>query len=174
MMHALATPPSPSRRPSSIAGVVPPQHAEATVMTVWPSIASTGLGCFLGRIYAIDVGLGPFTIGRLLTLLSIPVPLVLYLSMRLPWRILRYRLTNRRVAIERGIAGRVEQYVDLARFDTIDVEVQPGQAWYPAGDLVFRLAAVETLRLPGVRSPESFRQACLKVRQSYVSVAESL
>jgi len=30
---------------------------------------------------------------------------------------------------------------------------------------------VETLRLSGVSRPESFRQTCLKVRQSYVSVA---
>jgi hypothetical protein len=155
-----------------IAGVVPPRVAEATVMTVWPSVASTGMGRALGRIYGIRDGFGPLSIGRLALLATIPVGLMLYLSMRLPWAIRRYRLTNRRVAIERGINPRIVQFVDLERFDSIEVVVEPGQEWYAAGDLVFRRGQVETLRLPGVSRPESFRQTCLKVRQSYVGVAE--
>jgi hypothetical protein len=155
----------------TISGVVPPSVAEATVMTVWPSVASTGFGRMLGRVYRIKDGFGPVSVGRLALLATIPVGLMLYLSMRLPWAIRRYRLTNRRVAIERGINPKVEQYVDLERFDAIDVVVQPGQEWYAAGDLVFRRGQVETLRLPGVSRPESFRRVCLETRQAYVSVA---
>lgn len=140
-------------------------------MTVYPSVASTGLGQALGRMYRIRSGFGPVSIGRLALLATIPLGLMLYLSLRLPWAIRRYRLTNRRVCIERGVNPRVEQYVDLDRFDVIDVLVTPGQEWYAAGDLVFRRGQIETLRLPGVSRPESFRQTCLKVRQSYVSVA---
>jgi hypothetical protein len=154
-----------------ISGVVPPSVAEATVMTVWPSVASTGLGQLLGRVYRIREGFGPLSIGRLALLATIPVGLMLYLSMRLPWAIRRYRLTNRRVTIERGINPQVEQYVDLDRFDAIDVVVSPGQEWYAAGDLVFRRGPIETLRLPGVSRPESFRRVCLEARQAYVSVA---
>jgi serine protease Do len=54
--------------------------------------------------------------------------------------------------------------------DAIDLVVQPGQEWYDCGDLVFRRGPIETLRLSGVSRPEPFRQTCLKVRQSYVSV----
>ena len=36
-----------------IAGVSPPQLSEATIMTVWPSLAATGIGRGLGRLYAI-------------------------------------------------------------------------------------------------------------------------
>ena len=162
-----------SGRQQTIAGVVPPDTAEATVMTVWPSVASTGLGRALGRIYRIRDGFGPISIGRLALLATIPVGLTLYLSMRLPWAIRRYRLTNRRVTVERGVGGEVMQFVDLDRFDAIDVVVEPGQEWYAAGDLVFRRGQVETLRLPGVSRPESFRRTCLEVRQSYVSVAEA-
>lgn len=140
-------------------------------MTVWPSVASTGLGQLLGRVYRIREGFGPLSIGRLALLATIPVGLMLYLSMRLPWAIRRYRLTNRRVTIERGINPQVEQYVDLDRFDAIDVVVSPGQEWYAAGDLVFRRGPIETLRLPGVSRPESFRRVCLEARQAYVSVA---
>jgi len=155
---------------SLISGVVPPGVAEATVMTVYPSVASTGIGQALGRLYRIKRGVGPISIGRLSLLATIPLGLMLYLSLRLPWAIRRYRLTNRRVCIERGVNPQVEQYVDLDRFDAIDVVVAPGQEWYAAGDLVFRRGQIETLRLPGVSRPESFRQTCLKVRQSYVSV----
>ena len=157
----------------SIAGVSPPAVAETTIMTVWPSVASSPLGRALGRLYRMRGGIGPFSIGRVALLATIPVGLMLYLSMRLPWAIRRYRLTNRRVAVESGISPRVEQYVDLDRFDAIDVVVSPGQEWYAAGDLVFRRGQTETLRLPGVSRPESFRQTCLKARQSYVAVAAS-
>ena len=155
----------------SIAGVAPPAVSEATVMTVWPSVGSTSVGQLLGRLYRIREGFGPISIGRLALIATIPVGLMLYLSMRLPWSIRRYRLTNRRVTVERGISPKVEQYVDLDRFDAIDLVVQPGQEWYDCGDLVFRRGAIETLRLSGVSRPEPFRQTCLKVRQSYGNVA---
>ena len=156
--------------PHNISGVVPPSVAEATIMTVYPSVAATAIGQALGRIYRLKGGIGPISLGRLVALSTIPLGLVLYLSMRLPWAIRRYRLTNRRVTIERGINPVVEQYVDLDRFDSIDLVVSPGQEWYAAGDLVFRRGPIETLRLPGVSRPESFRQTCLKARQSYVGV----
>ena len=155
----------------SIAGVSPPGVAETTVMTVWPSVGATGVGQALGRLYRIRDGFGPVSLGRLALLATIPLGMMLYLSMRLPWAIVRYRLTNRRVTIERGISPKVEQYVDLDRFDTIELVVHPGQEWYDCGDLIFRRGPIETLRLSGVSRPEPFRQTCLKVRQSYVSVA---
>ena len=157
---------------SSISGVVPPSVAEATIMTVWPSVASTGLGKALGRLYRIREGFGPISIGRLSLLATIPIGLMLYLSLRLPWAIKRYRLTNRRVRIEQGINPQVLQFVTLDGFDAIDLEVSPGQEWYAAGDLIFRRGPIETLRLPGVSRPESFRRVCLEARQAYVGAAK--
>lgn len=162
------------RERSSIAGVVPPATLETTIMSVWPSVASSSFGQFFGRLYLIDVGAWPVTVGNLIALASIPIMLGFYLSIRLPWAITRYRLTNRRVTIDRGIFWKVVQYIDFDRFDSIDIDVKPGQEWFPAGDLVFRLGATETFRLSGVRRPEAFRQACLKVQQSYLSVAAIL
>lgn len=155
----------------SIAGVSPPSVMETTVMTVWPSVASTSLGKMLGRVFRIKDGFGPVSFGRLALLACTPIGLMLYLSLRLPWAIQRYRLTNRRVIVERGISPRVQQFVDFDKFDSIELVIEPGQEWYAAGDLVFRKGAVETFRLPGVSRPESFRQTCLKVQQSYRSVA---
>ena len=148
------------------------ETAETTIMTVWPSVASTGLGKVLGRLYRIREGFGPVSIGRLALLATMPIGLVLYLSLRLPWAIKRYRLTNRRVRVEQGINPKVVQFVALDGFDSVEVEVSPGQEWYAAGDLIFRRGQIETLRLPGVSRPESFRRVCLEARQAYVGAAQ--
>ena len=163
----------------AIAGVAPPSETETTVMTVWPSVAAMRLGPFplgkmLGQLYSIDAGAYVFKLGNLLCLLTIPLALVLYLKRIGPVVATRYRLTNRRVVVERGLTCREEKGVELDRFDTIEVEVRPGQAWYHAGDLVFRKGNVETFLLEGVSRPESFRRICLKSRQAYVSVKSAL
>ncbi len=64
--------------------------------------------------------------------------------------------------------------IELDRFDTIDIDCKPGQAWFAAGDLVFKRGDVETFRLEGVSRPESFRQTCLKSHLSYVGVKQAL
>jgi hypothetical protein len=154
----------------SIAGVTPPQTAESTIMTAWPSVGGTSLGQLLGRLYRINVGVGPFRVGRFALLATLPIGLMLYLGMRLPWAMRRFKVTNRGVTVKRGVLPIVERYVELDRFDTIELVVQPGQEWFDCGDLVFRLGAIETLRLNGVSRPEPFRRICLEVRQSYVGV----
>lgn len=69
--------------------------------------------------------------------------------------------------------GVVMKSVELDRFDSIDVEQQPGQEWFEAGDLVFRSNGVETFRLAGVSRPEAFRHTCLKSQASYVGVKQA-
>jgi hypothetical protein len=158
----------------AIAGVLPSQIGEATIMIVWPSIAATSIGRFFGRLYGIRAGVSFLTVGNLIALSSIPIMLPLYFFQKAPFWIRRYRLTNRRVIIERGIRGKPDQYVDLDRFDAIDVVVLPGQEWYPAGDLVFRRGTIETFRLRGVQRPETFRQTCLKAHHAYVGVRKAM
>jgi hypothetical protein len=140
-------------------------------MTVWPSVARYGAGRALGRLYAItwpDIYF--FRLGNLLALLFIPVSLVLFFLRILPGIGTRYMLTNRRIVVLRGIPGKEEKSVDLDRFDNVEVVVQPGQAWYDAGDLVFRLGNVETFRLEGVSRPEAFRATCVKSQVTRSSV----
>lgn len=64
--------------------------------------------------------------------------------------------------------------VDLDNFDTIEIEILPGQAWFQAGDLVFKKGVVEMFRLEGVSRPEAFRQTILKAHRSYVGVKQAL
>jgi hypothetical protein len=171
----------------AISGVAPSQLSEVTAMTVWPSLSATGFGRWWGRWFARDYGFAvfgvPITFGRLMALVSIPFMLALYFLMRLPrfplvligiknpfcWQ---YRLTNRRVVVENLFGGEIKS-VALDRFDTITTEVVPGQAWFKAGDLVFRQGATETFRIWGVPRPETFRQTCLKARMSFVGVQQA-
>lgn len=173
---------------SSIAGVAPTSEKEVTIMTVWPSLGATAYGRWWGRRFANSVGITlfgvPITIGRILALLSIPAILPVYFHMLIPrlpfvlWGVpnescRRYRLTNRRVLVEQAFGGGEQQSASLDRFDTIEVDIRPGQEWYPAGDLVFRNGQIETLRLQGVPHPESFRQTCLKAHQGFVGVQKA-
>ncbi|MGC4005999.1 MAG: PH domain-containing protein [Pirellulales bacterium] len=172
-----------------ISGVSPPDGHETTIMTIWPSIAGTGIGQVIGRLCSIQAGVWIFTVGNLFALLVIPlvVPLILMglgnsvlaglpviggLFKGLP-QARRYTLTNRRVMIGEGMSAEPRQYVELDRFDTIDVVVKPGQQWYRAGDLIFKRGATETFRLVGVRRPETFKQTCMKARNGFVGVKKA-
>src|SRR4051794_26845962 len=157
--------------PTPIAGVVPSELCETTVMIIWPSVAMYPLGKALGTLFAIrwpDVYF--FRLGNVVALLSIPIALVLYFMRIAPVIGTRYRLTNRRIIVERGLTSVPDKAVDLDRFDSINIDVQPGQAWYDAGDLVFKLGNVETFRLEGVSRPEAFRETCLKSHLAHTSV----
>lgn len=156
----------------AISGVSPPELGETTVMTVWPSIAATGLGRLIGRLSSNQTGYGFFTLGKLLALASIPLALPIFFYMLLPGVSRRYRLTNRRLIVHRWLTDTVDKSISLEDFDSIEVVVRPGQQWYPAGDLVFRKGPVEVFQLSGVPRPEVFRQNCLKTRTAYVSVQQ--
>lgn len=159
----------------AIAGVSPPQSGETEIMTVFPSLSAWGIGRALGQLWSTPLGLGgPLTLGNLLALLSIPVALPLYFAKVAPGLCRRYTLTNRRVVVRRGLLPTDERSVSLDNFDAIDVEVQPGQAWYKAGDLIFRKGPVETFRISGVVRPETFRHTCLKAQRAHTGVQKAL
>ena len=157
----------------SIAGVAPAETREVTVMTVFPTLGATPAGRMIGRLCRVGSSHGFFSLGKLFALLLIPVAIPLFVYTLLPFVICRYRLTNRRVVVQKGLRAVDVRWVDFDRFDAIDVEVLPGQEWFPAGDLIFRRGAVETFRLPGVSRPETFRRTCLSTRRGYLGAAES-
>jgi len=147
----------------------------------------------LGRRYLWQAGRGvlPFglTMGKLVAFISIPAVLPLIfgplIAQLLPGFLrdlveaavgpcFRYRLTNRRVVVERPLQRKEERSVSLDRFDEIQIVVLPGQEWYPAGDLVFKKGGVETFRLEGVRWPEAFRRSCLRAHQAHTGVNKAL
>jgi hypothetical protein len=159
---------------SSIAGVAPTEEQEVTVMSVWPSNALYPSGRMLGQLYSIELGVWPLTLGNFLVLASIPHALLLFFWRLLPVVGTRYRLTNRRVIEERGLMHEAFKSIELDRFDSIEIEVAPGQAWYSAGNLIFKQGAAETFRLEGVSRPEAFRSQCIKSHMAFVGVKKAL
>jgi len=172
----------------AIAGVVPDTEKEVTVMTVWPSLGSLAFGRWWGRRFANKVGITllgvPITVGRILALLSIPIILPVYFLMilpRIPFVVFGvknpfcrcYRLTNRRVIVEQAFGGGEQRSVSLDRFDVVHLEVEPGQQWYPAGNLIFMLGDIETFRLVGVPHPKAFQQTCIKANVGFVGVQQA-
>jgi hypothetical protein len=169
----------------AIAGVAPPELGEVTVMTVWPSIAALGPGRLIGRLCGIRFPHPVFNLGKLFALALIPVAMSLYLyrfAVPLVTHLLtlgfyskaspclRYRLTNKRLIVEKGLRPLHDRSIGLDQFDAIDIKVLPGQEWYPAGELIFRNGRVEVFHLSGVSRPEGFRKACQKSRTAYVAV----
>ncbi len=158
-------------------------------MCVWPSISALPIGQFLGRLYQLGPRVSllriPFRPGWLIALATVPVALFLYFNKivpRIPFVLLgfsnpwcrRYRLTTERVMAENPFDAlsakasdrAVKASVDLRGFDAIELEQQPGQEWYRAADLVFKLEGKEVLRLAGVPHAEAFRQTCNKAQLS--------
>ena len=155
-----------------IAGVVPPETSEATVTTVWPSIVMYPIGEWMGRIFSIKwPNVYIFRLGNLIALFSIPLAAGLYFYRVAPKFGTRYRITNRRIIVERGVSGAEERSIGLDEFDEIKIEVKSGQAWFDAADLVFCRDSLEVFRLQGISRPEPFQQTCWKTHRAYCSVA---
>jgi len=148
---------------------------ETATMTVWPTIAATAPGRLVGRWSALEIGPGKFfTLGKLLALVSIPVSLAVFVWQLLPYFCRRYALTNRRIIVRKGLMPVDEHWIGLDEFDTVDIEVLPGQRWLHAGELVFKRGDREMLRLSGVSRPEVFRHVCQTAQNALVSVRDAV
>jgi hypothetical protein len=142
------------------------QH-ETTVTVVWPTIGATRLGRIVGTLAGLRLPGDPLhVIGRTMAAASIPLSLCVFFWQVLPFVARRYRVTDRRIVIQRGLSCVDERAVGLREFDAVEVDVLPGQSWLRAGDVVFRNAGQEVLRLAGVPSPEAFRVLCRDVQQA--------
>ena len=151
----------------------PPQQPEVTAMVVWPTIGATALGRWVGRMCGVKIGFGGFfTLGKLFALATIPVSLAVFAWQLMPLVCRRYRLTDRRIIVQKGLGAIDGRAIGLDEFDAIDVEVLPGQQWLHAGELLFKREGTEVFRLSGVSRAEVFGRICLEVRAALISVGE--
>ncbi len=140
-------------------------------MTVWPSIAAFPLGRTVGQLCSLG-GIGKFfTVGKVMALATIPVSLGLFFWRLAPVVARRYVLTSKRVVVFVGLGVEEGDAIGLEDFDSIAIDVLPGQKFLRAGDLVFQSGGKEAFRLSGVQHPEVFRQACLRGQQALMSVS---
>ena len=149
--------------------------ADDPAMTVWPSIAAFSLGRTVGQLCSISLGLGKFfTVGKFMAVATIPVSLGLFFWRLMPGLAKRYMLTTKRIVVCKGLGAVEVQAIGLDEFDSLDIEVLPGQEFLRAGDLVFRADGKEVFRLSGVQHPEGFRQACLRGQRALLTVSRAL
>jgi hypothetical protein len=157
----------PANRPNSGAD-------ERISKVVWPAIGATRSGRFVGQLCAIRLGLGGVTLGNLLAVATIPISLAVFAWQLLPVVMRRYCLTNRRVIVQKGLARVEERSIGMDQFDALEIRLLPGQEWLHCGDVVFLCSGREVFRLAGVPRPQTFRELCLKQRNTLLSVAEVL
>jgi len=163
----------PIRNVQAISGVS--AGVENDMMTVYPSIAATGVGRMLGRLYdCIPIRINGVKLSNLLfPLPTAPLTLLLYIGGKLAGP--RIVLTNRRVTVCSSLGERLLFGVALPEIDEIDVEQRDGQAFFRAADLVLYDAGGSVLgRLEGVPHAEIFRQTILEARDAQMSTADAL
>jgi hypothetical protein len=165
-MAALADP-----RDQAVTGVTPPQLGEAIIRDVWPSVAAhpgpAGLAraCYRSIVLA-PVGwlvLAPFYFQKLLAI----VP-------GLSGMATRYRLTNRRLMICKGLKPVPEKEVPLERIKDVKLVTDANSEFYVSGTLeVIDDAGQTVLTLPGVAEAESVRQSILQAAAAWGPVLRS-
>lgn len=142
-------------------------NVENTVMTVFPSMAGTGLGRALGSLYdCIPLKINGVKLSNLIFCLPLsPIALILYFAQKVFGN--KYVLTNRSLQVWQGIGAKMRGQVPLTEIADIDIVHQAGQAFYKAGDLVlFSAKGDRILRLGGIVRPDVFRQTILKARDA--------
>jgi len=160
-------------KPQAISGVS--AGVENEIMTVYPSVASTGAGRFLGLLYeSIPLRINGVKLSHLLFALpTSPLALLIYLLLKMGGR--RYRLTNRSIQVWSMLGQRLYSQAPLDAIAEIRVEQHPGQVFYKAADLILLGAdGAELLRLDGVPRADVFRHTVLKARDARSQVEASL
>jgi hypothetical protein len=160
-----------AQRDQAVTGVTPPKLGEAIIRDVWPSVAAhpgpAGLAraCYRSIVLA-PVGwlvLAPFYFQKLLAV----VPGLSGLATR-------YRLTNRRLMVCKGLKPVPENEVPLDRIRDVKLVTDANSEFFVAGTLeVIDDAGQTALTLPGVPEPESIRQAILQAAAAWGPVLKA-
>lgn len=149
----------------AVTGITPPQVGEANIRTVWPSVAAhpgpAGLAraCYRTMILA-PIGwfvLAPFYFMKLLAVLP-----------GLHGLATRYRLTNRRLMICKGMKPVPDKEVPLDRIKDVKLITDANSEFFLAGTLeVIDVNGQTVLSLAGVPEPESVRHAILQAAAAW-------
>lgn len=153
--------------------MVVPNPPERILARFWPSIGTCRLGRAIGRWSEISWHRSPaLPVGLLLALLVVPLAFGVYFWIRLPGRYRRYLLTDRRITILQGFAGKIQEAIGWEEFDEIRLEILPGQRGLRCGDVVFIRAGQSVLCLRSVPLPETFQALCLRIQRTLLAVAQ--
>ena len=153
-------------------------QVERTVVAVWPSIASTGIGRMIGSLIqsAPEIRLPVLNVNLALapTLLLGPIAAAVYLWVKVIGQ--RYTVTSRRVLIQGSLNQKLNEQVPLEQIAEVAVApYRDGQEFYHSADVVLLdQAGKELMRLEAVMRPGVFRQNILETRDARVKVQDAL
>lgn len=157
----------------AIAGVSP--TSEARIMTEFPSVGASGIGCLVGQIMdSIPISIFGVKLSYILFGLPLaPLGMLLFLWNR-PFGA-RYILTNRSVQSWSSLGTQRTAIVDLNDIVSVDIDQRPGQAFFRSADIRLKAANGSTiLLLAGVCDPGAFRNAIQRTMQSRRLVQSSM
>ncbi len=161
-----------TQKVQAISGVSP--DFESIVEELYPSIACTGIGEFLNRLYeCIPTKIWGVKISYVFALATAPLGAAIYLILKVVGT--RYVITNRSVKQYNSLGIRQLNSVPLAQIADVSIDPDSRQVFYKTGDIRLTNAAGDTLLLiRGVPYPDRYRQVILETRDARGLVAASL
>lgn len=152
-----------------------PAGREAPLETVYPSIAASAIGRFLGSLCdSIPLRIGGVQLSHVLFApIALPFALIGYFQFKVAGE--KYEVTNRSVRIRSFLGGRLVQQIALTDFEDVQVEVVPGQAFYRAGNVQLLNGKGDVvMTLAGVPRPDRLRNVILEARRARLQSDASL
>lgn len=161
--------------PSPIAGVSPAR--ETVLENVFPSVASHGLGRWIGSVMGQVGGLSPLPF-RLLALVIVgailaPLGALLYFVVKVTGT--SFLVTNRSVQERSVLWGNLVTQVALTEIQGVEINTQEGYAFHRVGDVRLLGANGQTLLvIPAIQFPERLARVILEVRDAQLRSSEAL
>ena len=134
------------------------EQPERRIREIWPTVARVPAVASLGKLLNNTIILAPA--GWLLMS-------GVYFSKVLPFVAIRYRLTDRRIAIVRGWKGTVSQAVALSDIDDVRLDPESVDQFFRSADLQIISGGKVEMTLKAVPDAESFRHAILDSRNAW-------
>jgi hypothetical protein len=161
-----------TKKVQAISGVSP--GYESIVEEMYPSIACTGPGEFLNRLYeCVPIKIWGVKVSYIFALLTAPIGIVIYLALKVVGS--RYTITNRAVSRVSSLGIRTYESVPLAQIADVSVDPDSRQTFYRTGDIRLSNASGDTLMLMrGIPYPDRLVQVILETRDARTQVAASL
>lgn len=151
-----ATIPAPKQ---AITGVTAPTTGESIIRVAWPSLAAYPAVATLGRKFILSWVLAPLGWGLMLPFYFLKV---------LPGLGTRYKVTNRRVMIQRGMRPAMSQEVLLEAIDEVRFVRDANSDFFRAATLEIVSGGQVKMTMPGVPEAEAFRHAILNACMAFV------
>jgi hypothetical protein len=142
-----------------VAGLTPPAIGEARIRDAYPSVAANFAVATLGYRLTQTIFLAP--VAWLVMSLA-------YFGKVLPFMARRYSLTNRRLMIRAGWAGKPIAEVPLSDIEEVRIVTDANSNFFRAATLEIVKGGKVVLTLPGVPEPDAFRQSILTAADAWV------